>query len=106
MFDAELVGDRDHGDLVADLAFLLHLAEGLDDAVDQLRRQAEPERHVRPALGQSRRLVGVGGDGEMRIAELVEDRRGGEVHAGRPRRQDEIDLVLRRQTLDRLDHLF
>ena len=42
----------------------------------------------------------------MRIAVFVEQRSSREIHAGAPRRQDEVDLVLRGKPLDRLDHLF
>ena len=103
LLDAELVADGGHRDLVADLAVLAQRVERGDETVDDLRRQAEPEGQVRPALHQLGRAVGVRRHGEMRVAVFVEDRRGGEVHPRAPRRQDEVDLVLRGETLDRLD---
>src|SRR5262245_48810050 len=104
--DTELIANRNHRDLFVDLAVLLELGKGFDDTVDDLRRQTEPEGQVGPALRQLRRLVSVGCNGKLRIAELIEDRRGGEIHAGAPGRQDEINLVLRCQPLDCLDHFF
>src|SRR5262245_52140395 len=53
-------------------------------------------------LDHLRRHVGGGGDGEMRIAVFGDDGSDREVGAGPPGRQDEIDLVLRREALDRL----
>ena len=106
LLDAELVADRRHRDLGADLAVLAQGRERIDQAVDQLGRQAEPEGQVRPALHHLGRAVRIRRHGEMRIAVFVEQRRGGEIHAGAPRRQDEVDLVLRGEALDRLDHLF
>jgi hypothetical protein len=42
----------------------------------------------------------------MRVAVFVEDRRGREVEGRAPGRQDEVDLVLGGEALDRLDHFF
>ena len=107
LLDAELIADRDHRDLVADLAVLLQAWRSVS-TIPSTISDGRPSQKVRfgQRLVSSGALVGVGGDGELRIAELVEDRRGREIHAGAPGRQDEVDLVLRRETLDRLDHLF
>src|SRR5262249_24357458 len=83
-FDTELIANRNHRNLFVDLAALLELGKGFDDTVDDLRRQAEPEGQVGPALRQLRRLVSVGRNSKLWIAELIEDRRGSEIHAGAP----------------------
>ena len=59
-----------------------------------------------PAGGEFRRLVGHRGHAELRIAEAVHQRRDGEVRAGAPGRQDQIDLVLGCQPLDGADQVF
>ena len=104
--DAEGVGDADHGDLVVDLAVGLELRQDFGECIGAHRRGAEHPEAVRPALGHLIGLVGGGGRGEMRIAVFVEGRADGEVHAGAPWREHDVDLVLVDQALGGAHQLF
>ena len=98
--DAEAVGDRDHGDVGADLALVAQLLQQSDQRVDILRAGAEQPEAVGPALDEIGRAIGDGAEGELRIAVLVEHRPDREIEAGAPRREQQVDLVLGHQPLD------
>ena len=104
--DAEAVGDADHRDRVADLLFIAQFVQQFDQRLRGIGAGAEHPETVGPALCEFRRAVGHGRRGEVRIAFAVERRANRQIEAGAPWRQDEIDLVLVDQPLQRAHGLF
>ena len=104
--DAEAVGNADHRHGVADLLFIAQFVQQFDQRLGGIGAGAEHPETVGPALGKFRGAVGHGRRGEVRIAFAIERRTDRQVEAGAPWRQDEIDLVLVDQPLERAHGLF
>ena len=97
--DAELVGDTDHGNGVADLAFGAQFGDSRNKALRRIGRFAEEPEAVRPGLALFGRRCG---HRKMRVTGTTQQRRDGQVQSGAPGGKDEIDLVLLDQPRDRL----
>ena len=104
--DTEAVGDADHRYRVADLLFIAQFVQQFDQRLGGVGAGAEHPETVGPAFCEFRRAVGHGGRGEVRIAFAIERRADRQIEAGAPWRQDEIDLVLVDQPLQRAHGLF
>lgn len=104
--DAEAVGDRDHRHLLVDRAGIRRLDQKGGQCLGIVMAAAEHPEAPLPALDEIGSLVGDCGDGELRVAEAIEQRCHCKIEAGAPRRQDEIDLVLVGEALDGAYHFF